>query len=797
MRAAKRQFAVNHAALLGTYLPRKCGIATFSQDLFRAVAGHVGESAVLVLAMDDDLAEYAYPGEVRFQVQPARADEYRLAAQLLNINQIDVAFVQHEYGIYGGPDGELVIEFLRRLRMPVVVTLHTVLDEPSENQARVLREIARLADRLVVMSHRGLEFLAGLYEVPRAKLAFLPHGIPDVPFVDTSFHKDRFGLERHTLLLTYGLLSPGKGIETAIRALPAIVARHPEVVYVVVGATHPHVLRADGDVYREGLERLAAELGLGDHVRFVNRFVEREELRAWMGAADVYITPYLNPKQITSGTLAHACGAGKAVLSTPYWHAQELLAEGRGGFFPFQDAAALAARVSELLDKPVERDAMRKRLYLHCRSMIWQEVGSGYLQVATEVIEERRRVPRRVGPGAELRDGHAPLPALNLRHLRTLTDDTGVYQHAIYTVPDRHHGYCTDDNARALVAALRHFHLHQDPAVLPLVNTYLAFLHAAFDPHLRRFRNLLSYDRRWLDRKGSEDCHARALWALGEAVALAPNQGILGFATRLFNQALPPLAEFEFIRPWAFALVGIHAYLQRFGGDTRVRHLREPLARRLFERFQAESGPEWPWCECTVTYDNGKLPQALLLCGRWLPDPALVEQGLQSLRWLFAQQTHSDGCLSLIGCNGWLTRGGACALFDQQPVEVMSLVDAAAEAWRQTRDPHWREEIRRCLDWFLGRNVVGTPLYDARTDGCRDGLTMQGANQNEGAESTLAWLVSLLAERALEREERQENGSETTVPLALDADTVERGVPVHGAVPCESEPQPRRRRRRA
>lgn len=743
---------VNHAALLGTYLPRKCGIATFTHDLYHAVSGVLGVGGATVLAVDDELAEYRYPAEVRFQLRAACRDDYRLAAEQLNINQVDVAFVQHEYGIYGGDDGALVLEFLRRLRMPVVVTLHTVLDEPSPGQARVLREVAALADRLVVMSTHGAGFLREHYGVPDSKVVLIPHGIPDVPFVDAGFYRDQFGLEGRKMLLTFGLLSPGKGIEYAIRALPEIAARHPEVVYVVLGATHPHVLRHEGDAYRDSLEQLAVELGVRGHLQFQNRFVGFDELCGYIGAADIYITPYLNPRQITSGTLAYACGAGKAVVSTPYWHAQELLADGRGRLCPFRDPTALAAQVNELLDNPTERDAMRKRVYLHCRSMVWEQVARRYVETATQVIAARSRLPRRIGPGARLVNGHAPLPALDLRHLRTLTDDTGIFQHAIYTIPNRHHGYCTDDNARALVTALRYHRLHPAEHLLPLVNTYLAFLHAAFAATTQRFSNFLSYERRWLDQRGSEDSHARALWALGEAVALAPNEGVLGYATRLFHDALPPVADFEHVRPWAFALVGIHAYLRRFGGDTRVRRIREQLARRLLKRFRAEAAPEWPWCESCVTYDNGTLPHALLLSGRWLPDEEMSRQGLASLDWLFRQQTGADGCLTLIGCNGWLRRGGAPAHFDQQPIEVMALVDAAAEAWRQTGDPRWQEEIRRCLDWFLGRNVVGTPLYDPRTGGCRDGLTVQGANQNEGAESTLSWLLSLLAAAALSAE---------------------------------------------
>ena len=759
-----RAFRVRHAAVCGTYLPRKCGIATFTKDLRDALAGVLGEDGLTALAMDDDGGHYSYPRDVRFQIRTPVAADYRTAADMLNINQVDVTFLQHEYGIFGGRDGVLVLELIRRLRMPVVVTLHTVLKTPTRTQARVLREIAEAADRLVVMSHRGCEFLTTVYGIPEEKVAFIPHGIPDVPFVDASFYKDQFGLAGRTTILTFGLLAKGKGIDVMLKAMPAIVARHPEVTYVVLGATHPHVLRDEGDAYRSELERMVNDLGLRDHVVFLNRFVSLDELCGYIGAADVYVTPYASEAQITSGTLAYACGAGKAVVSTPYWYAEELLDEERGLFFPFGDSEALAEKVLYLLDNPNERDAMRKRIYMHCRKMVWHEVARGYLEVATQARHDWSINPRQCELAVPAVETAELVPAIDLRHLQAMTDDTGIYQHAIYTIPDRDHGYCTDDNARALVAALRYYDQTRDESALPLVNVYLAFLHGAFNTETQRFRNFMSFDRQWLEDTGSEDSHARALWSLGEAVALAPNDGIRGYTTRLFNAALPALEGFNAIRPAAFGLVGIHAYLRRFGGDTEVRRVRATLAHRLMAAFKECADDDWPWCEDILTYDNGKLSHALLLAGKWLPDHAMVEMGLRSLRWLFELQTHEQGYMNPVGCNGWYPRGGEMALFDQQPVEMMSLVDAAAEAYRQTNDDYWVDCATRCVEWFLGKNAVGVALYDFKTGGCRDGLTPQGANLNEGAESTLAWLLTAMAaqqlmtpEKELEEEEPQED----------------------------------------
>jgi glycosyltransferase involved in cell wall biosynthesis len=743
--APLKTWNINNVALFGAYPPRLCGIATFTKDLRDALTEQLGAERAMVLAMDEEAFPCDYPSDVRFQVRAHLPADYRLAADLLNINQIDVTFIQHEFGIYGGRDGALVLNLLRRLRMPIITTLHTVLKEPTSSQMSITREIAELSDRLIVMSRMGEEFLRDVYEIPSERIVFIPHGIPDVPFVDSSFYKDQFGLEGRTTLLTFGLMSRGKGIEHMLNAMPEVVRRHPEVTYVVLGATHPHVLREEGDAYRISLELLVDQLGMRDHVMFQNRFVTLEELCGYIGAADLYITPYLNKAQITSGTLAYSMGAGKAVVSSPYWYAEEMLSDGRGRIVPFRDSNALAEQVNDLLDNPVERDAMRKCAYLHCRSMIWKEVAGQYLEVASEVIGERRHAPRHVAP-PRIEEAMAPdlFPDINLSHLRTLTDDTGVYQHAIYTIPDRKHGYCTDDNARALVAALRYHRLSKDESVLPLASKYLSFIHGAFDAEKRRFRNFMSFDRRWLEEDGSEDSHARAVWALGEAVAFAPNDGVLGYATRLFNDALPIVQSFTSPRSWAFALIGIHAYLRKFGGDSKTRRTRDTLARKLFGLFRQHASAEWPWCEDCVTWGNGRLPHALILCGQWLPDEKMLAQGLRTLEWLLTIQTNEHGQISPIGCDGWYPREGRKAVFDQQPVEIMGLVESCAEAYRCTGDARWGNEIRRCLNWFLGRNDMGAVLYDFKTGGCRDGLNPQGANQNEGAESTLSWLISLI-----------------------------------------------------
>ena len=734
---------LNSIAVIGTYLPRLCGIATFTYDLCTAMGKVFQPGRLLAMALDDVPEGYPYPDEVCFQIRAAQAGDYRLAANFLNINQIDVAVVQHEFGIFGGPSGAHVLTMIRDLSMPVIANLHTVLQDPNDEQRAVINELGKLSSRVLVMSQKAVDMLRSIYSVPEDKIHFVPHGIHDVPFIDPNFYKDKFGVEGKKVILTFGLLSPNKGIEYMIRAMPAVVEKHPEAVYLVLGATHPHIVRAVGEEYRQNLQRMVRDLGMAKHVVFHNRFVSVEELCQYIGSADIYVTPYLGPEQITSGTLAYAVGAGKAVVSTPYWYAEETLADERGRLVPFKDPDALAREVTDLLDNEQERHAMRIRAYEFARGMVWENVASEYIRLAREATEERSQTPR---PTAAIlpTDTIESLPEPDLRHLRTMTDDTGVFQHAIYSVPHRKHGYTTDDNARALNATTLYWRLYQDDSVLPLVNVYLAFLMDAFDPERKRFRNYLNYDRSWPEEEGSEDSHGRALWALGLAAANAQNKSVLTFAVRLFADGLPSTEHFTSPRAVAFTLIGIHAYLEQFPGDATARRMRQLLADRLFNWFRDNVTDDWSWLEDTVTYANARLAHALILSGQWIPNTEMADMGLRALGWLLDIQAAEDGHLSIIGNHGWHPRGGRRAPFDQQPVEALALIEACAEACMWTRNDHWLREARRCLDWFLGRNDLHVPLYDFKTGGCCDGLQPDGPNKNQGAESTLAWLISLL-----------------------------------------------------
>ena len=755
-------------AVIGNYLPRQCGIATFTTDLCTAISAEYGTARLLALPVNDTLEGYDYPARVRWSLIQDDLTSYQEAAEFLNFNNIDMVCLQHEYGIFGGPAGSHVLHLLRRLKMPVVTTLHTVLREPDPNQLIVMEEIAELSDRLIVMSQLSSQFLQEIFKIPCSKIDMVPHGVPDLPFSDPNFYKDRFGVEGKAVLLTFGLLSPNKGIENVIRALPQILSRHKNAVYIVAGATHPHVLRREGDKYRTSLQALAKEVGVESQVMFHNRFVSPEEMVEFIGAADIYITPYQHEAQVVSGTLAYALGAGKAIISTPYWHAIELLDDRRGALVPFQNPDAIAKKTIELLDTPAIRHAMRKRAYLFAREMIWKRVARGYMESFSRVRSERMENPC-VQFSARARPKDLDrLPELKLDHLNALTDDAGVLQHAIFTVPNRGEGHTTDDNARALIftVMLEHVAKHQaekdarEKLTLPVANfsaRYLSFLEHGFNPATGRFRNFLGYDRRWNEAAGSEDCHGRAVWALGTVLGRSRDHGLRCAAGHLFELSLPAVVEFYSPRACAYTLLGIQEYLDSFPGDRDAQKIRGVLAGRLLAMYESIHQPDWKWYENVLAYGNARLPQAMLLVGSACSDNRMVSAGLETLDWLTERQRcETNGHFVPIGSQGFYRQGGEKARFDQQPIEAAGAVSACLQAYRATGERRWRDEGWSAFNWFLGDNDLQLPLYDGVTGGCRDGLHPERANENQGAESMLSFLTARLEMSALQESEPTE-----------------------------------------
>jgi glycosyltransferase involved in cell wall biosynthesis len=772
---------IRRIAFVGNYLPRECGIATFTTDLATAFAAAYPHVNAMVLPMNDRVEGYEYPPEVRFEIPDRDLDAYRRAADFLNISNVDMVSLQHEFGIYGGADGDFILTLLKHLRAPVVATLHTVLEDPSPQQRRVMLEMARYCERFVVMSQNAVRYLIKVYGIDESRVDYIPHGIPDVPFVDPSFYKDQFGVESRRVLLTFGLLSPGKGIEYVVQALPKIVAKHPDTVYLVVGATHPTIRAREGEKYRMALRQMAEGLGVSENLVFHDRFVSLDELISFIGAADLYVTPYTNRQQVTSGTLAYAVGAGKAVVSSPYLHAEELLADGRGAFVPFRDAEAIAKAVNDLMDDEVARNTMRKKAYQYARGMVWPAVVARYMD-AFHTARLNRHVVLRRTPGTRPPE----LPDVRLDHLLAMTDDTAMYQHAYMTVPNLAEGYTLDDNARALIASVL---LEDEPRTLSthaeaLQRRYLAFIRFCFDAKIGRFHNFVSYDRRWLDPIGSEDSHGRAIWALGTMVGRSHHASLRNVAAQLFTVAYPSMKEFAFPRAWAFGMLGVQEYLRTLSGDLEMKRLRLDFGQRLFDLYQKNSSPDWRWFEPSLSYANAKLPHALLMAGHWTGNTAWRDAALDALRWLVTQQTSPAGHFEAVGCASVWQKGEPKPKFDQQPIETHASCSAYLEAYRITQDGFWMKEAQKAFQWFLGRNHLNTSMYDSQTGGCRDGLHPDRCNENQGAESTLAYLLSLLEFRRFRQQTELLRESTNVGESSVAVRDVVAGPTSAGAIPA-------------
>lgn len=737
-------------SFISTYPPRKCGIATFCNDLLNSMklvygtSNNNGEQSNFeVVALNNNIETYNYDREVTFHVRDQQRSDYQRAADFINHSPVDAVSVQHEYGIFGGEDGNYINYLLDSLKKPAITTLHTVLEEPSTGQRQTMLRICEQSVSVVVMAQAAVDILTRVYRVPEDKVLLIPHGAPDVPFLDSSYYKDQFQAEGRKVLLTFGLLSPSKGLEYSLAAMEKVVEVHPDALYIILGATHPEVKRRHGEEYRHLLEKMVHDKGLTHNVAFYNQYVSLERLVQFLVATDVYITPYLNREQITSGTLAYALACGKAIVSTPYIYAEELLDDERGSLVPFRDSDALAEEVIKLLSDEAWRNRMRKNSYQYGRQMIWKEVARSYAAVFEQARFSYSEMFSQSVKSADVTE-RAILPEVNLTHLHTMTDDTGLYQHAVFNVPDRNHGYCTDDNARGLIAAVMNWRLFKDESINQLLKTYLSFLYHAFNEKRGRMRNFMSFDRRWLEEVGSEDSHGRVLWAIGYTIAHPPSEELLGLATRLFKDLVEAPLKFTSPRAWAFAVIGANYYLRRFGGDTRVRQIMLELSEKLMQLFAKNAADDWYWFENILAYDNARVSQALLVAGNYLEQEEMFETGLKSLQWLIEIQTNPEGGqLSIIGNDGWYKRGGEKARFDQQPVDATALVDACYQAFVLTGDDSWLGKMEWAFNWFFGSNDVHQPLYDFSDGGCYDGLQPGGINQNQGAESVVSMLLAL------------------------------------------------------
>lgn len=736
---------IKKVAFVGNYAPRQCGIATFTTDICESFSAINPDVQCFAIPITDTEEGYKYPERVRFEIIEQDIKTYKAAADYLNINDVDIVCLQHEFGIFGGKAGSYILTMLRDQKNPLITTFHTILDNPSIEQRRVMDELLSISDYVVVMSNKAVEILSSVYGTPAEKIRLIPHGIPEGPFIDPSFYKDQYGVEGKTVLFTFGLLAQSKGIEYVLRALPAIIKDHPDVVYIVAGVTHPNLIKHEGEKYRLSLQILAEELGIEKNVIFHNKFVSIDKLKELIALTDIYLTPYLEEKQITSGTLAYSFGSGNAVISTPYWHAAELLADGKGILVPFKDPEAITKAVLRLLNNPGERDIIRKKAFLIGREMVWSKTAKMYSDLFEEARQKRPAVLRKKSSMLPMDDDSPVLPEIKLDHLLRMTDSTGIFQHARHNVPNFDEGYCTDDNARALILSvlLENLGIIKTSDLEDLTSLYLGFVRYSWDEKKERFRNFLSFQKNWIDKSFSQDCHGRAVWSLGVCISQSRNDGFSQLATEIFQKALSSVHSFSSPRAWAFAIIGGHNYQKRFPGDRSTQKNMEILANNLMRLYKENSSPEWDWFEQMLSYDNAKIPHSLILAGNCLSNKDMLNTGLNSLEWLVSIQTSSRGHFQPVGSDTVFKNGASKPLFDQQPTEAYATISACLSAYLITKEDRWYLEAKKAFRWFLGANDLGVLLYNPANGGCFDGLHIDRVNRNQGAESTLAFLLAL------------------------------------------------------
>ena len=726
---------------IGTYPPRECGIGTFTRNLLKSMVTNYDANNTsiegIVIAMDDHEQTYNYPEEVKTTIRQEHQRDYLKAVKFINLSGADVCVLEHEFGIFGGKNGVYILPLLHRLEIPLIVTLHTILKSPSYNEKAVLQEICKMANKIVVMSHKAIEFLTSIYGVPKEKIVFIEHGVPDLNF-DQVRSKKEYKLENKKVLLTFGFISRNKGIETVIKALPKVVEKHPDVLYLILGKTHPNVLRHAGEEYRTYLQHLVKNLNLSNHVVFLNKFIDQKGLFKYLSASDIYVTPYLNEAQITSGTLSYAIGAGSAVISTPYWHASELLAEGRGRLFDFNDSGELSTILLELLDKPEVLNELRKNAYDYGRKITWPKMGEKYINIAENALKESPKVLIQ----KETIIDPTILPPFSLAHIKRLTDDTGIIQHAKFGIPNLKEGYCLDDNARALLVVLMAYKQKKDPLTLELLPIYLSYIHYMQNAD-GTFRNFLSFNRNFLDEIGSEDSFGRTIWALGYLLNHAPNDSYYQTGISIFFKAAENFEKIKPIRSIAKIIVGISYYLNSNPSDLSMIEILRNLANKLVSHYEENSSPQWKWFEPILTYDNGMLPLALLHAAEILNDNKISEVAFETMNFL-TDITLKDGYLSIIGNEKWYKKDGERSVFAQQPIDALAMILMYQQAFHLKKDKDYLNKLFTCFMWFLGDNELRMKLYDFETKGCCDGLERNGVNRNQGAESTLAYLISHL-----------------------------------------------------
>lgn len=727
-------------ACVGSYVPRQCGIATFTRDLTESLIINNREKNIkaeaFVVAMNDQNQTYDYPEIVNFTIRQEYQIDYLEAAKFINYSNAEICILQHEFGIFGGKNGIYILPLIHELEVPLIVTFHTVLKNPSEKEIMIIKEIGKKAEEIVVMSKLAVDFLIHIYNLPRQKIKLIEHGVPDFDFIQRKIYKKKLNLENKKSLLTFGLLSRDKGIETVIQALPRVAEKHPEIVYIILGKTHPNVVGLYGEEYRNYLKLLIERNDLRKHVYFYDKYVTNEELFGYLSAIDIYITPYLDEAQITSGTLSYAIGAGAAVVSTPYWHAKELLSDGRGKIFNFKDSDALADLLIKLFDNPEELSKIRKKAYQYGRKTIWPKIGALYLKLVANILKTVPEVKIEEEPVIN----PLVLPEFCLDHVYRLTDDTGILQHAKYIIPNFKKGYCLDDNARALLMFLMVFRQRKSKEALKLISTYLSFI-TLMQNDDGTFKNYLSFNRNFVDQVGSEDSFGRTIWALGYLVKYPPNIPFFEIAVEILTQSFSNFNHLKFIRGMTNSIIGLCHFLKIFPDNKEMKSILKEMTYKIMKSYQKHKTDDWHWFEPILTYDNGILPLSLLYASEEIGDENILKVAYESIEFL-EKVTLRKGNLSLVGSDNWYKKGGDRSRFAQQPIDAAAMVLMFYQAYLISKDKTFLKKMFTSYMWFLGENDLNKPLYDFKTCGCSDGIESYGTNRNQGAESIIAYKIA-------------------------------------------------------
>ncbi len=740
-------------AYIGTYPPRRCGIGTFTHNLIKAVVSNTEYKSVtqdpMIIAINDNQCEYDYPDEVKFTIRHNHLQDYIKAAEFINFSNAEVCILQHEFGIFGGNDGVYILPLLHRLEIPLIVTFHTVLKAPSYTQRLIIEEIGRKSARIIVMSKRAVEFLEEIFKIPTEKIVMIEHGVPELDRISREKAKEKYGFENKKILFTFGLLSRNKGIETVINALPQVIKKHPNLLYVILGATHPIVLKHSGEEYRNYLYHLVKTKGLEKNVYFDNEYATETKLSEYLSACDIFITSYPDEAQITSGTLSYAISAGCAVVSTPYWHAQDLLDNNMGILFGFKNSEELSDILNELIGNENKLASFREKTSDYGKKIGWTKIGKQYLSLAEYVHNNWEKESKLSRQPIDMNT----LPSYDLSHFKRLTDDTGIMQHAKYHIPNLKEGYCLDDNSRALLMTLMAYRQNKDKEVLTQMSVFLSFIHY-MQLENGNFRNCLSFNRQFLDDCGSEDSFGRTVWALGYLIRFAPYDSFKQFGWEIFFKSVMYSNKIKSIRGSANTIIGICHYLKEKPNYEDIIVIMNKLVFNIVESYEKYSSSDWQWFEDEMTYDNGILPLALFSAYEITKEARILEIAEKTSTFL-ESVTFKDKCFAPIGNKNWYKKGNTIAKFDQQPIDIMAMILLYNKMFEIKKDRKYVERLFTCYQWFLGKNSLRLPVFDNETKGCCDGLNKKGLNRNQGAESTIAYWISHLTVLAAHEEKHK------------------------------------------